>query len=258
MLNTYRDKYVIARLPHNSEISECLSQMDSHRLMGVELLSPDVDAEALTSLGPNVAVDLMLRDIGTDLTWLEQYGQLRQAHNVVAVVPVVPGFDRVVRDAVSCGLPVVLRIDALEDFDCDKVLELLDFYAHSPGQNQPIEFFHSMSRAFFAQQPITMWHIMREDPSEYRYVMDDGTEVISQRLSQLDAGGDLAGFVERLQDDLLLELGECSKCGFFRNCGGYFKVPDCQFQCTNIKKIFRTLKDKVTEIRRDLAKFGRS
>lgn len=258
MLNTYSDRYVIARVASDSDILECLSEVNPDRLTGLELLSPEVNPEALANLYPNVFVDVVLRNTGVGNARLEKFAQLRPARNVVAIVPVAPGFDQLTRQATGSGLPVVLRIEALEDFDCEKVLELLNYYVHSPWQDQPIEFFHSMTRGFLTQQPVSMWQIMREDPSEYRYVMDDGTEAISKRLSRLKVECDLGEFLQRLESDLLLERGECARCGFFQNCRGYFTVPDRQFSCTGVKKIFRTLKDKVAEIRREVLGFQRS
>ena len=49
--------------------------------------------------------------------------------------------------------------------------------------------------------------------------------------------------------------GECCECEFFAHCGGYFKWPRKDYDCSGVKTLFRTLRDASAALRHDLNAF---
>jgi hypothetical protein len=129
---------------------------------------------------------------------------------------------------------------------------VLDFYLHHTSVSQPVEFFHTALLSFYHQAPATLWAIQEEDPADVRYVTADGRETIARRPVGVCVTGDLGSFVADCQKALLAERGECCSCAFFAHCGGYFKWPRTDYDCSGVKMLFRTLRDASEALRHDL------
>lgn len=102
---------------------------------------------------------------------------------------------------------------------------------------------------------MSLWEIAEEDPSQVRYITDDGEETISRRFAGSKLEGDLGGFLDRYGQELLSERRECHGCEFFNRCGGYFKWPDKSYDCAGIKRLFTTLSSAAEEVQHDLAAY---
>jgi hypothetical protein len=208
-------------------------------------------------------IELVLSHVASrNALFLGAYKHLIELHDVVVVVPVAAGFSQAVRTAASLDFLVKLQIGPLEQFVVPEVLELLEYYLHTPSLSRPIEFFHSILRnvycAQFGPQEMkenTLWQVQGEDPTHIRYVADDGREVLSSRLAGLNAGDDLGSFLERYQLELALERGECSVCPFFTSCSGYFKLPDRGFNCDEVRKVFHALTLAARKLREDMESY---
>ncbi len=222
-----------------------------------------MDTGPIPAIARPLHIELVLSHAAShNAVFLGAYQHLTTVHDVVVVVPVGPGFSEAVRTAASLDFLVKLQIGPLERFVVPEVLELLEYYLHTPTLSQPIEFFQSvlqnMYGAQFGSQEMkdnTLWQIQDEDPACLRHVADDSREVLSPRLAGLDAGADLASFLERYQLELALERGECSVCPFFTSCSGYFKLPDRGFNCDAVKEIFHALTHAARKLREDMESY---
>jgi hypothetical protein len=260
LLEKYPAMPVIVRSRKAAELGVCAAGMDEKHLIGLQLLDVSSGTGPIPSRERPVNIDLVLSQAAnSDVAFLAAYTHLLETHDIVVVVPIAPGFSEAVRTAASLGFPVKLQIGALDQFAVSEVLELLDHYLHSPTQSRPVEFFHSVLQAVYSAQfsrgemsDVTLWQIQEEDPAYIRYVADDGREVVSARLANLDPGDDLGSFLEQYQLELALERTECSVCPYFTSCAGYFKLPDRSFNCDAVKEIFHTLTVAARKLREDM------
>jgi len=249
LMEQHRGRPVIVRSESAAELGESARGIAEELLFGLQLLNVSPDTGPFPALAEPQHIELVLsQDASPNARFLEAHIHLTEIHNVAVTVPVAPGFSQAARTAASLGFLVKLQVGELARFAVSEVLELLDYYLHTPTLSQPVEFFHSALQNVYSAQfgpkevnGITLWQIQDEDPSRIRYVADDGQQVISARLAGLVPAADLDSFLEEYQLDLALERSECSICPYFTTCGGYFKLPNRAFDCVEVKQIFHEL-----------------
>lgn len=255
MVGAYRRRRLIVRSHDPAEIVGALSPEDLAGVSYVQVLSVRSGLEPLMHWGQGIPVDLVLQDPKLDLPLLYQCAPLLDKHAVRVTVPVVPGFHRLVKLAVSLDFAVKLEVSQPDPPLLDELSRVADSYLHQATVAQPVEYFHSLFLAFYRGDPVTLWSIQEEDPLHVRYITDEGRETLSRRFAEGDLKGDVASFVTRFADALLAEKAECSGCEYLAHCSGYFKCPDREYRCDGVKTLFRTLKSAAEELRGDLAAF---
>ena len=258
MVEEYRGRPVIVRSDQASQLAACVSEEYLKDLVYVQLLSLDGEVDDLIHWGDLVPVDLVMRD-PAEFPKLYRHSDLLENHPVRVSIPVAPGCYKAVKLAVSLNFAVKLVISQQPDQALiEELAQVLDLYLHRPNVAQPVEYFHSTFLGFYHGAATTLWSVQEEDPTVIRYVTDDGKETISPRLNGFALGTDLGTVLADYQRALLAEKGECESCEFWDNCGGYFKWPDKQYQCDGVKSLFRTLKEAVGELQRELKSFDES
>jgi hypothetical protein len=253
LIGAYRGRNLIVRSETPREIVDSLSLSDLAQVRFVQLLSTPADTSDLEGWGDGIPIDVVLRDPPAEFARLYNYSNLLDAHPVRVSIPVVPGFSKAAKLAVSLSFAVKLELDQPDRSLIEELTRVLNLYLHRANVNQPIEFFHTMLLSFYQQRHASLWEIAEEDPSRVRYVMDDGSETISRRFDGSKLESDLEGFVERFAHELLAEKRECHDCEFFSRCGGYFKWPDRSYSCAGIRQLFSTLASAADEVKEDLA-----
>ena len=253
MVDLYPDRNLIVRSHDPREIVGVLSRDDLARVSYVRALSVRPDLQCLTIWGQGIPVDLVVEDPAIDLPLLYQCTPLQAGHPVRVTVPVVPGFSKAVKLAVSLNFAVKLEVSQPSPSLVEELSQVAHSYLHQTLVAQPIEYFHSLFMAFYREEPATLWTIQEENPSFTRYITDDGKETLSRRFAQCNLNGPVPSFVTRHKNELIAEGGECRSCEFLWCCSGYFKWPDRKYRCDCVKAIFRTLKESAGELRRDLA-----
>jgi hypothetical protein len=255
LIDRYRGRNVIVRSSSPSELVNFLRPTDPASVRFMQLLATAEDAGCLESFGPAIPLEIVLKDPALQYLQLYNYTNLVDTHPVRIAVPVVPGFSKATKLAISLNYGVRLELDQPDEVLLREVESVLDLYLHRSFVNQPVEFFHSMLLALYRNEPITLWEIAEEDPKVVRYVSDDGEETISRRFVGMNLAGGLDDFVDRFGAELISERRECHDCEFFNRCGGYFKWPDRTYRCDGIKKLLRTLAGTAQEVQQDLASF---
>jgi hypothetical protein len=253
----YRGRRLVVRARDACEIVACLSPEDVTGVAYIQLLAADAEIDALLQWQPDVPLDVVLQDPATEYPLLYRFARLRQTRPVRVSVPVVAGFSRAVKLAVSLQLAV--KLEMVRQPDADRIEELaavLDLYLHQPLVSQPVEWFHSLLLSLYSGEPATLWSLQEEDPAHARYVTDAGTETISRRFVGAPLPSDIGGFVTEFQGELLARGGECAGCEFWESCRGYFKWPDASFACDGVKGLFHTLRGAVRELREDVEAAG--
>lgn len=255
MVGVYRSRTVIVRSHDPAEIVGALSAEELTSVAYVQVLSVRSGLEPLMHWGQGIPVDLVVQDPELDLPLLYQCAPLLDRHAVRVTVPVVPGFHRVVKLAVSLDFAVKLEVSQPAPPLLDELSRVADWYLHQATVAQPVEYFHSLFLAFYRGDPVTLWSIQEEDPLHVRYLTDEGKETLSRRFADSDLKGDLTTFVTRFTESLLAEKAECGSCEVLAHCSGYFKWPDRDYRCDGVKTLFRTLRSAAEELRGDLAAF---
>jgi hypothetical protein len=248
----YRGRQVTLRSPDPLELVNLLPAEPDGDLAGIQLLSLGFEPELLKSRWYGVPLDVVMQHPARDYPLLYRYAPLLDQHPVRISLAVVPGFSKALKLAVSLNFAVKLEVSQPDPSLLEELTKALHFYLHHPTVTQPIEFFHSLLSAFYQENSLTLWTIQEEDPTYYRYLTDQGEETVSARLADLTREKDLLAFVQDLQAGLLAEPGECSKCEFWRNCAGYFKLPHKGYSCLGVKPLLQTLRDAAAELRHDL------
>ena len=252
---SYRGRNVIVRSSSPSDVIDCLASMDPTTIRFIQLLDTPADTGDLEACGEGLPIEIVLQDPLAEFSQLYNCTNLIDTHPVRVAIPVLPGFSKAARLAVSLDFAVKLEMGQPDSLLLEELRELLEFYLHRTSVRQPIEFFQSVLLSFYRHEPVTMWEIAEEDPVQVRFITSDGEETISRRFAGSELEGDLKDFVARFGQELLTEKRECHACEFFNRCGGYFKWPDQSYDCAGIKSLFSTLSSAAEEVKHDLAAY---
>ncbi len=230
------------------------SAENSARFIAVQLLSLAADSEPLNAWLPGLPIELVMADPAAEFPLLYRHVNLHDQHPVRVAIAVRPGFFSAVKVASALHFAVRLELGQPDPILIEELAAVLDFYLHQPTVAQPIEYFHSALLGFYHQDPAPLWAVLDEDPVWLRYIDDAGAESLSGRLAgvattvESDAG--LAAWMERV----LATDKECQACAFRQNCGGYFKWPHPDYDCSGVKQLFGVLRDAADELRSDLGR----
>jgi hypothetical protein len=256
LVDSFPDHYLIIRSPDLSELVGCLSKVSRDRVCYVELTSLEGDPDIFLEIDAPLAFNLVLD--GTPLKFSSLYkftGRPQEKHPIRVTVPASPGFGKAVKLAVSLGFPVKIEATQPSPDLIKELMAILDYYLHNTTVSQPIEFFHSMLISFFRSDPVTIWQVQEEDPQIYQYITDNGKTVLSRRLQTIEIHDTDSNYLDNLKSELLLEQGECSTCPYFSRCLGYFKLPDRQFKCHDIRRLLGVIEEAASTLVSDYEKF---
>jgi hypothetical protein len=255
MIEAYRGRNLIVRGRDPSLMVDRLATHDLERVQYLQILGTGGNIDSLMRWENAVPVDLVVENTEADLPLLYRYSTMRAERPVRVSVPVVPGFSKVVKLALSLDFAVKLELSQPEPAMIDELLQVAGLYLHQTTVSQPVEYIHSMFLAFYHGDPVTLYTVQEEDPSRNRYITDHGTETISRRF----AGGDLKygvlSFIKRFTEELLTEKQECTDCEFFNSCLGYFKWPRKEYRCDGVKALFQRIMEAAEELKADLSSF---
>lgn len=247
---------IIVRTHEPAALPTALAGEDPERVVAVQLLSLQADSEPLNAWAPGLPVELVMADPAAEFPLLYRHTPLLDQHPVRAVIPVQPGFYKAVKAAVALDFPVRLDVGQPDPALIEELATVLRFYLRQSTVAQPIEYFQGALLGFYHREPAPLWAILDEDPQWLRYVADDGeeslfgrlTEVTGIEVDELAPEAPLDVWIERV----LATHEECRDCEFLRHCGGYFKWPRRDYDCTGVKRLFSELRDAAAELRRDL------
>lgn len=255
LFDAYEERNTIVRSHDPSELVEKLSGKNLKKLSYIRLLSLNTDIDPLMDWEHSPPVDLVVHNPHKDFPLLYKYSPLTAGQPVRVCVPVVSGFSKGVKLAVSLNFAVRLELSQPQQSLIAEMFTVLNSYLHQSTVSQPVEYFHSIFLAFYHGNPLTLWQIQEEDPEHFRFITDGGEERLPGRFSEIAAEGNATSFGTKFREELLAEKGECCACDFFQNCCGYFKWPDKAFPCEGVKSLFQTLKNAAGELKQDLAGF---
>ena len=251
----FRGRKMIVRSHDPAEIVKNVTERDLADIAFVKLLSLNEKTDSLMGWGTAIPVELVVSDTGRDLPLLYRYAPLLANHPIRVSVPLMPGFGRVVKLAISLNFAVKLEGGQPDASLVEEMQRIALLYLHQATVSEPIEFFHSLFLAFYHRDPITLWTIQEEDPSLVRYITDRGEETMPGRLAGIEGIEDFPTFMHQIMKGPAGEEGECAGCEFLGHCRGYFKWPLRDYRCDGVKALLRTLRDAAEELRSDIASF---
>lgn len=249
----FRGRKMIIRSSDASDIVRSVTDEHLGDVSFIKLLSLEGEIGGLTAWGYSIPIDLVVTDVCRDLPLLYRCAPLLGSHPIRVSIPLVPGFGKVSKLAVALDFAVKLEGGQPDDALLDELLETARFYLHQPIVAEPIEFFHSLFRAFFHRDPVTLWTIQEEDPALFRYVTDQGEETVPGRLAGVVTDQEFCSFRQDLRAGLANEECECAGCEFLMQCLGYFKWPCREYRCDVVRTLLHTLRSAAEELRSDLA-----
>lgn len=220
----------------------------------LQLTGLPADAGCLVQWGGNIAIDIVVDDPINDYPKLYRYAKLVDNHPVRVSLPLVAGFNKVVRLASSLQFAVKLQPGQPPPALIAELMEALDYYLHHSTVPQPIDYFHEVLLGWVQDTPADLWTVLDEDPAQFRYISDSGDETFAPRLST--AAADPEEFVQRWQQSLIDAGGECGDCAYLDVCRAYFKWPQRDYDCSGVKQLFATLHQAAGELREDLRAYS--
>jgi len=245
LVSEYKGRQVIVRSLDPGEIVQEFSGEDLDNVKYVQLLSADIDPEALAPLanwGRGVPMDIVISDPASEFPLLYSFSKLLDKHPIRASIAVRPGFLKAVKLALALHFTVKLDVGQPDASLIEEMKEVLDLYLHDASVGQPVECFHSIFLSFYRQEPASVWFIQEEDPEHFRFVSDDGVETVSRRFAGVDP-------MAKRDDATAREALECDTCQFMAVCGGYFKWPDRNYGCEGVKAVFGTINAAAAELK---------
>lgn len=246
LLPDYRGRKIVVRGLDPDEIVAALPEGGREGLQYVQLLSPNIELEKLDAFaywGEEVPLDILVKAPVREFPLLYNFSKLLDKHPIRVSIAVVPGFIKAVKLAAALNFAVKLVVSQPYDALVLEMSEVLDMYLHRSSISQPIDYFHSIFLSSYRQEPTSLWMIQEDDPANYRFVSDEGEESVSSRFDGRDP----------VSSTPSNGSSECATCSFVTNCGGYFKWPNPDYNCSGVKTIFATIDAAAIELRADVA-----
>lgn len=241
----YRDKPVKLRTNDPGAQLNSLNKKGLAFLVSIQIEDLDCDLETLQHSGNRVPLELIVTDPAVDVRKLYAFSSLVESFPIRACISLRPGFEKAVRVAAALHFAIKLEFGQPGTHIIQGAINTLDFYLHSPGVTEPIEFFHSLLLACCHDQAINLWTIQEEDPLKLRYVDERGKESFPGRL----AGCSTLPVDPTAHPD-------CLSCFYRGPCGGYFKWPDHGYDCDGVRELFALIENAAERLRADIATAG--
>ena len=194
--------------------------------------------------GNDVAIDVIVSDPATQYAAIYRLVDVRNVRPIRVTIPVVKGFLKSLRLAVSIHLPVRLIPGQHDSEVIGELEEALEYYLHDPMVEVPVEFFHSLLSLSGGSSGPDLWVATEQDPDIF--TLPDWTSpkevgFVDQHLAQLEAAG-----------------AECVTCSWKVACRGFFKVPDPAYSCAEIIPLLDRIGQAGEEMKMDLAAYEKS
>jgi len=250
LIDSYPNRRLIIRATDPVAVVKTLLPHHLDNLVALQLLDISAELDVLDGWNRGLPIEMLLHNPAGDTMKLYRLCRLQRSHPVRVVLPLVTGFGNAARVASFLHLPVKLEGTPPEPEMMEEFSATLDFFLHNKAVSQPIDYFAGLLTAVLHRQPVTLWELQEEDPSIVRYVRDDGTETIARPPF---SARELDTFRFALTKYVLQPETECASCDFFLNCGGYFKWPNPEYSCADVKQIFQRVREAAYELQDDLS-----
>lgn len=242
LFDAFPDQKVILRTADPAEPRAVLGPEVPKRLAFVQLTDLSCGMAPLEEWGEGLPLDLVMRDPAVELPLLYRCTGLLNRHPTRITVPLLPGFGRAVKLALSLRFAVRLAGHQPAPEVIVEARQVLDGYLHNPTVAQPVEPFHGLLLASLHGAPLNLWTLLERDPAEVRVFDDAGAEVTEE------APTSVAAFCA----ELVAAGAECRDCDWLSVCGSYFKWPKPTYSCGGVRQLLADLRAAAGELRAGL------
>lgn len=190
-------------------------------------------------------LDIVIENPASEAAGLYHLTRVRYERPLRVTIPGRPGIARAGRIAMALQLPIRLITiqpspEVLAELD-----EALESYLHDPQTIAPVEFFQSALAWWLHGDSAPIWVALELDPDWYRRVPE-------QDRPENESPPQEPGFVERWLERLVREGSECATCRFREWCRGFFKWPNCSYDCAGVKRLLARIEESAGQIARDI------
>lgn len=256
LFDKFRDQKLIVRLNDVGEYRKYLQTDDLNDVVAVQLRSSDFEVDEIQNIGGNVPVDIVMDHPSVQFPQLYRFAKLTDTRPVRVSIHVRSGFKNAVKLALALRFDVKLEVGQPGPALIDEMAEVLEIYLHRSTVTHRIEYFHSIFMGFFHGDTSNLWSIQEDDPEKFCYVTDEGVEGISQRFGRTNPEDILRAVSNQETNTEQIEKSECDTCQYLACCGGYFKWPEKEYDCTGVKSLFETIEKASAELKSDLKAFA--
>lgn len=212
-----------------------LKTLPRQRVAWVEVPLELADREELNDF----SVDVLLDDPNAQASLLYGLAGKRDPELPRLSIPSTHG----VGDAavIGMGLHYPIRIVPVQPTPA-QVAELevvLERYLRDGRATRAIEPFHSALATLLHGDGATLWDAVEHDPADY------------QREPPLP-GLESPDSVNVRRDRLVADGAECAGCSLLPWCAGWFKWPDPDYNCADVRNLFGKVEQAAAELRADL------
>jgi hypothetical protein len=252
LIDSYPNRRLIVRAINPETVVQTLSRQHLENLVALQLLDISADLDVLDGWNRGLPIEMVLQNPAGDTMKLYRLCRLQRSHPVRVVLPIVAGFGNAARVASFLHLPVKLEGTPPEPELMEEFSATLDFFLHNKAVSQPIDYFAGLLTAVLHKEPVTLWELQEDDPAIVRYVTDDGRETVARPpFTARDTDRDTFRF--ELTKRVLQPEADCASCDFFLNCGGYFKWPNPDYSCADVKQILQRVREAAYELQDDIS-----
>jgi hypothetical protein len=251
----YRSYALIIRAATAESLVPVLEDAESVAIDYVRLPAT-VPTDTLLRRAEGLPVELRLIEPDRDYPQLYRQRVLLEDHPVRVSVPGTAEAEPALKLALSLGFAVHLQVGPSGPDEMAALRRMLDRYLHHGGTNHPVEPFHSLLLHHLGRCEDDLWAIQESDPARIVHVTEAGSETLPGQLAAAPFEPD-ARFLDRFKATLQDRGTECSGCPHFPSCGGFFKWPDPNYSCVEVKGVLDTIRLAAAELRTDLTAFER-
>lgn len=231
---SFPDGELVVRVSNESELG-VLEDLDPERVAWIEVPLELAHREELNLF----SVDVLLTDPRSQAAKLYKLAGDRDPQLPRLSIPTEPGFADAV--LIAMGLHFPIRIVPVQPAE-EQMVELqtvLQRYLHDGRATQPMEPFHSALSTLLHGEGHDLWQAVEYDPAEF------------QRKPP-HPGLEHPESADRLRQRLQESGAECGGCFLQAWCGGWFKWPSPDYDCTHVRRLFATVEEAGAALRNDL------
>ena len=182
-LDGYQDKAVTVRSPDAGALIEAFSAVPQEKLLFLQVLSMDCDADALLHLGGARCRSTWSWSTRPRSSRLHPLRRAAGTHPVRVTVRAAAGMTKAVKVAEALNFSVKLDVGQPDAAVGEELLALAEYYLRGANVTRPVEPLHALFLSFFSGNATNLWQLQEEDPATDRYVGDDGRRSLLERLA---------------------------------------------------------------------------
>ena len=231
---SYSEDELIVRVSAEEDLA-FLERLDPDRVAWVEV---PLELAHRTELD-RFSVDVLLTEPRSQAAKLYKLAGDRDPNLPRLSIPTSPGVGDAVMIAMGLHFPVRIIPVQPQEEQVEELRTVLERYLHDGRATQPIEPFHSALATLLHGDGHDLWQAVEYDPAEFQRRPPHPALESPRSADELRARLESRG-------------AECGSCFLQAWCGGWFKWPRADYDCSSVQSLFSTVEEAATTLRNDL------